>query len=99
MADKDKECLEAEIEKVNIEIDFKQRDVLSLDVIQQSLLSFSKVINKLSLDDQKELMHLLIREIRVSSFDPKTEQPPKTLGTEKRHSHKPGAYSFFMAES
>jgi len=77
---KEKESIENELERVNIEIDFKKRDVLSLDVIQKSLQTFSKVVDKLSLADQKELMHLLIKEIRVSPFDPEKEKPPKEKG-------------------
>jgi len=77
---KDKEAIELEIEKVNIDIAFKSRDVLDIDIILRSLKNFSKIIDKLSLEDQKELMHLLIKEIRVSPFDHKNQKPPKELG-------------------
>ena len=39
-----------------------------------------QVIDVLSLDDQKELMQLLIREIVVSPFDPEKEKPAMEKG-------------------
>jgi len=76
---KEKEIIEQELEKVYIEIDFKQRDVLNTEIIQKSLKSFTEIIENTSLENQKELMQLLIKEIRVSPFDPQKEKPPKEL--------------------
>ena len=77
---KEKEDLGVELEKVKIEMDYKQRDVINMEIIQNSLNMFSEIIEKLSIEDQKELMQLLIKEIRVSVFDPKKEKSPKGKG-------------------
>lgn len=77
---REKEFLETDLEKVYIEIDFKQRHVLNLDIIHKSLKVFSEIIDNLSIEDQKELMRLLIKEIRVLPFNPEKEKPPKELG-------------------
>jgi hypothetical protein len=39
-------------------------------MIKKTLLAFDKVINALSLEDQKDLFNLLIKEITVWGFDP-----------------------------
>jgi hypothetical protein len=49
-------------------------------VIADGLLSFEKVMKGLPAEDQKDLARLLVREISVKHFDPKTDQEPKEKG-------------------
>ncbi len=76
----EKEEIKVRLEKIQIDIERNQRNVLSADVIQKSLQNFSGVIDALSMEDQKELMQLLIREIVVFPFNPKKEKPSKEKG-------------------
>ena len=48
--------------------------------IKKTLLSFDKIISVLLIEDQKELLQLLIKEIRVFSFDPGKEKAPRRNG-------------------
>jgi len=76
----EKNHLKNEIEKIDIEINFKQSGLIDMDIIQKSLQTFSRIIDKLSLDDQKDLMQTIIKEIRVSPYDPDKDSPPKKSG-------------------
>ncbi|MBU1122493.1 MAG: recombinase family protein [Candidatus Omnitrophota bacterium] len=61
-------------DKLSVEVEMKQNKLLNIDVIQKGLRNFDKVIDALPLEDQKELMQLLIKEITVYPFDPEKEQ-------------------------
>ncbi len=76
----EKEDVKHRLEKNRIDIERNQKNVLSADVIQKALRNFSGVIDALPLEDQKELMQLLIREIVVSPFDPKKGKLPREKG-------------------
>ena len=79
----EKKFIKCEIGKINIEIDFKRRGVLDVDIVQKSLKTFKDIIDKMSLEDQKDLMQSLIKEIRVFPVDTEKEKSPKGLGTFK----------------
>ena len=57
----------------------RQREHLDIETIRGCLKMFDQVIDCLALEDQKELMQLLIKEIRVNLVRPskKSEAPSK----------------------
>jgi len=65
-------------DKLTVEIEMKQTKLLNIDIIQKGLQNFDKVINILSLEDQKELMQLLIKEIVVYPIDPEKDKVPES---------------------
>ncbi len=54
--------------------------MVDAETIKKTLLSFDKIISALPIEDQKELLQLLIKEIRVFSFDPGKEKAPREKG-------------------
>ena len=68
------------IEKLSIDIERCQQDVLDAEMIMKTLIAFDEVINSLPMSDQKDLFNLLIKEIQVWSFNPKNEKAPRELG-------------------
>ena len=78
--DAEREELEKDFDKTRMDIERIESKVINTDVIKRSLEQFDKVIESLSLEDQKELIQLLIKEIVVFSFDPKKEPQPKEKG-------------------
>ncbi len=64
-------------DKINVEVEMKQNKLLDIDLIQRGLQNFDKVIDTLPLEDQKELMQLLIKEITVYPFDPEKDKLPE----------------------
>ena len=78
--DRQKQHTKTELEKLEIEINRKKRRVVDLDIIQRSLQDFSRLIEVLPLDDQKELMQLLIEEITVSPYNPEQQKAPSEEG-------------------
>ena len=77
---KEKSQLQVDIERTSIDIERSNQDILDAEMIKKTLLVFDKVVNSLSLEDQKDLFQLLIKEITVWSFDPAKEKAPKQLG-------------------
>jgi hypothetical protein len=67
---KQKQELEQEIEKVKIDIAYRERVVTDEKVIANALLTFEQTVKVLPFDDQGELLHLLLRQIRVNCLDP-----------------------------
>jgi site-specific DNA recombinase len=61
-------------DKIDVEVEMKQNRLLNLDIIQRGLQNFDRVIDILPLEDQKELMQLLIKEITVYPFDPSKDK-------------------------
>ena len=72
--------LQNDIEKLTIDIERCNQDVLDAEMIKKTLIAFDKVINALSIEDQKDLFNLLIKEITVWGFDPDKEKAPNELG-------------------
>ncbi|MBL4653825.1 MAG: recombinase family protein, partial [Flavobacteriales bacterium] len=68
------------LEKLNVELGFREREKMDSTLIQESLRLFDKVIDSLPLKDQKELMQLLIKEIRVSLVNPDNNKTPSEEG-------------------
>lgn len=77
---KEKNELQTQIEKLTIDIERCTQDMLDAEMIKKTLFAFDKVVNSLPIDEQKELIALLIRDITVWSFDPTNEKAPKELG-------------------
>lgn len=77
---KEKEELIIQQEKIQIDIERCKQDSINAETIKEALLSFDKIISVLPLEDQKELFQLLIKEIKVWSFDPEKEKAPQERG-------------------
>ncbi|MBF0523259.1 MAG: hypothetical protein HQL24_09425, partial [Candidatus Omnitrophica bacterium] len=75
-----KSSLQNDLEKLTINIERCNQDVLDAEMIKKTLSAFDKVTNSLSLEDQKDLFNLLIKEITVWGFDPDKEKAPNELG-------------------
>ena len=78
--DEQKQHVQTELEKVQIETGRTGQDAVDLDIIQRSLQDFGRLVEVLPIDDQKELMQLLISEIVVEPWDPETEKVPSEEG-------------------
>jgi len=77
---REKERLVTLCEKLQLDIEVRQKRVLDVEVIQQSLRDFERLVSLLSLEDQKELSQLLIRQIEVYPYDPSSDEPPTGAG-------------------
>lgn len=75
-----KNSLQDDIEKLAINIERCNQDMLDAEMIKKTLLAFDKVINALPIEDQKGLFNLLIQGITVWGFDPEKEKAPNELG-------------------
>jgi hypothetical protein len=71
---REKEQLQALCEKLELDIERRQRGVLDADLIRSSLQDFEQLVGVLPLEDQKELFQLLIHEVQVDPFDPSSEE-------------------------
>jgi site-specific DNA recombinase len=78
--DEQKQRVQTELEKVQIEMGRTTQQVLDLDIIQRSLQDFGRLVTALPPEDQKELMQLLVDEIVVQPFDPRTDEAPAEEG-------------------
>jgi len=77
----EREALQSQKEKIQLDMERCKQDTLEAKIITKTLQNFDKVVSALPLEDQKDLFQLLIKEIRVWSFDPKKEKaPPKIRG-------------------
>jgi len=72
--------LETEKEKLGLEIERCKQDMVDAETIKKTLFAFDKIISALPIEDQKELLQLLIKEIRVFSVDPEKEKAPQESG-------------------
>ncbi len=72
---REKEQIQALGENLELDIARRQKRVLDAELIQRSLQDFARLVNLLTLDDQKELFQLLLREVEVRPFDPAEEVP------------------------
>ena len=77
---KEKELIEIQREKLLLDIERCKQGIIDAETVKKTLLAFDKIISSLSLEDQKELFQLLIKEITVWSFDPAKEKAPKESG-------------------
>ena len=76
----ERNLLEAQREKLLLDIERCKQNMLDAELICKTLLSFDRVVNSLPLEDQKDLFQLLIKQITVWSFDPAKEKAPKESG-------------------
>ncbi len=74
---REKEQILTVVEKVQVDIDRRQMKVIDADLIRQSLVDFERLANLLPPDDQKELFHLLLRQVEVWPFDPEQGASPE----------------------
>ncbi len=72
----EKERLSTAVEKLQMDIDRRQKKVLDVEVIRCSLVDFERLVNLLPVQDQKELFQLLLKEVKVHPFDPARDSPP-----------------------
>lgn len=77
---REKERLLTLSEKLQLDIERRQKRVLDVEITRRSLKDFERLVNLLPLEDHKELFQLLIREVEVYPFDPSKEKLPKGRG-------------------
>lgn len=77
---REKERLVALCEKLQLDIERRQKRVVDAELIRRSLQDFERLVNLLPLEDQKELFQLLLREVEVYPFDPSRDKLPKGRG-------------------
>ncbi|SHL17851.1 hypothetical protein SAMN05216428_101353 [Nitrosospira sp. Nsp11] len=73
---KQKNELEQEIERVKIDIAYRERVVTNEKVIANALLTFEQAVKVLPFDDQRKLLHLLLQQIRANRLNPEKELLP-----------------------
>lgn len=73
----EREKTKLQLDMAQVELSIRQREHLDIETIGGCLRMFDQVIDCLSLEDQKELMQLLIKEIRVNQVQSskKSEAP------------------------
>ncbi len=75
--------VEQGIEKVKIDIAYRERVVTDERLIARALLSFEKSTKALPFEEQRDLLRLLVRRIRVDRLDPEKDPIPSGPGTWK----------------
>jgi hypothetical protein len=75
-AGKRKARLQDERQKLKLEIDYRRNLVTDEEIICGKLSELASVFEELTFEEQAELMGLLIKEVRVSRFDPETDELP-----------------------
>ncbi len=94
-----KEKLEIEREIVQMDIKRKENLVVQEEQVTASLSEFQKLFGALRFEEQEELVRLLIREIRVSRFNPETEKEetdPGVFRVKMRTSWYRVSFQFFL---
>lgn len=71
-----KQELDREIEKVKIDIAHRERVVTDERIISDALLAFEGRISDLPFEDQRSLLHLMMRQIRVNRLEPGKDRIP-----------------------
>lgn len=72
--------LNRELEQLNSEIASAEHRVLDLGTIRENLKAFQALIDEVSLEDQKQLFQLFIRNVTVWPHEEKTKTPPDEPG-------------------
>ena len=91
-----------ELEVVQMDIQRKQKLAVEEGHVTKALLQFEKVFELLPFEDREQLVRLLIREIRVSRFDPKKDESPadpSVFRTKIRTSWYRVAFQFYVTPS
>lgn len=68
--------LQDERQKIKMEIDYRRNLVTDEEIICQKLTDFAGLFDELTFEEQAELIGLLVKEIRVSRFDPEKDELP-----------------------
>ena len=67
---REKERLQAQCEKLELDLERRRKRVLDADLIRRALQDFERLVGLLPLEDQKELFQLLLREVEVAPCEP-----------------------------
>ncbi len=76
----EREKWKLELEKVQVESNMKKVKQFDGEMIKSNLTRFAQVVDKVSLEEKKDLMQLLIRNIRVSPLDITNAKAPTEKG-------------------
>ncbi len=75
-----REKFSGELEKVRVDLSIHASKQLEMETIRKSLLRFTEVIGKLPLEDKKELVSLILREVKVSRVNHEKGKAPAEAG-------------------
>lgn len=75
-----REQAQISLEKLQIDIERLQQKSVDIEVLKKCLQEFDRMVEALPLEDQKELMQLIIKEITVQPFDPDLQKVPQEMG-------------------
>ncbi len=71
-----KDALTAKLEKICVELNVQNSQQLERDTVQETLARFGEYIHKLSMEEKKQLINLLIKEVRIESVNHKKVKAP-----------------------
>ena len=80
---KQKHEVEREMEKVKIDIAYREKVVTDEQLIAKALLAFEKNSNGIPFEEQRNLLRLLVRRVRVDRLDPEKDELPAGPNTWK----------------
>lgn len=72
----EKQTLEHDRNQVRMEMGFREQKSVDAESVAQQLADFHTVMGHLTPEEKKELVRLLIREVRVNHYDPETDKFP-----------------------
>ncbi len=72
--------LSGELEKVRVDLNIHASKQLEMETIRKNLLHFTDVVDKLSLEEKKELMSLILKEVKVSRVNHEKGKAPAEAG-------------------
>ncbi len=81
---REKERLQTRCEKLELDLERRQKRVLDADLIRRALQDFERLVGLLPLEDQKDLFQLL-RQVEVAPFEPGREVPREVPPTASRN--------------
>ncbi|MBT62061.1 MAG: hypothetical protein CML13_02470 [Puniceicoccaceae bacterium] len=76
-----KRTIEARRDQLKAQIQYKEQVVADEETVSKALGNFSKAIYALPFSDREELIGLLIKSLKVTRIDPKTDELPCELNT------------------
>ena len=77
---REKEALQALADRLELDVERRRKRVLDVGLIRHSLQDFARLVGLLTLEDQKELFQLLLRDVDVQPFDPESDGLPAEDG-------------------
>lgn len=72
--------LSGELEKVRVDLNIHTSKQLELETIRKNLLHFTNVVDKLSLEEKKELVSLILKQVKVSRVNHEKGKAPAEAG-------------------